>query len=67
MMIGDIEKLLVKGEKVTLHVLGVEFNVTVKDVDISDYERKYLLVFADNAADTKWVNNVMIRQFQYRN
>ena len=66
-MVGDFEKLLVKGETVTMWVMGAPFLVTVKDVDISDYERKYLLAFSDDPADNKWVNNVVVRQFKHRN
>lgn len=66
-MVGDFEKLLVKGETLTMYVMGSPFLVTVKDVDISDYERKYLLAFSDDPTDTKWVNNVMVRQFKHRN
>jgi len=66
-MIGDNEKLLVKGETVTMWVLGAPFTVTVKDVDITEYERKYLIAFSDDPSDVKWVTNVLVRQFRFRN
>lgn len=66
-MVGDFEKLLVKGETVTMYVLGSPFVVKVMDTDISDYEQKYLLSFSDDPLDIKWVNNVTVRQFRFLN
>jgi hypothetical protein len=66
-MVGDFEKLLVKGETVTMYVMGAPFLVKVMDIDITDYERKYLLAFSDDPLDIKWVNNVVVRQFQFLN
>jgi hypothetical protein len=66
-MIGDIEKLLVKGQVVTMYVMGTPFEVTVQDTDISEYERRYLLSFSDSPEDVKWVTNVIVRQFKYQN
>ena len=66
-MVGDFEKLLNKGEKLRMNVLGKSYEVTVKDTDISDYERKYLIAFSDIPGDTKWINNTIVRQFRYVN
>ena len=66
-MVGDFEKLLNKGEKLRMNVLGKSYEVTVKDTDISDYERKYLIAFSDTPGDTKWINNTIVRQFRYTN
>lgn len=66
-MVGDFEKLLNKGEKLRMNVLGKSYEVTVKDTDISDYERKYLIAFSDTPGDTKWINNTIVRQFRYVN
>ena len=66
-MVGDFEKLLNKGEKIRMNVLGKTYEVTVKDTDISDYERKYLIAFSDTPGDTKWINNTIVRQFRYVN
>jgi hypothetical protein len=66
-MVGDFEKLLNKGEKLSMNVLGKTYEVTVKDTDISDYERKYLIAFSDMPGDTKWINNTIVRQFRYTN
>lgn len=66
-MVGDFEKLLNKGEKLSMNVLGKTYEVTVKDTDISDYERKYLIAFSDMPGDSKWINNTIVRQFRYTN
>lgn len=66
-MIGDFEKLLNKGETLTMHVLGRPFEVKVKDVSIELFEWQYLIQFSDNPSDAKWVNNMIIRQFQFQN
>ena len=62
-MVGDVEKLYSKGDKVTMFVLGKPYQVTVIASDVSDYERKYLVAFSDKPGDTKWVTNAIIRQF----
>lgn len=66
-MVGDLEKLLNKGEKLRMNVLGKTYEVTVKDIDVSDYERKYLIAFSDIPGDTKWITNTIVRQFQFNN
>jgi hypothetical protein len=66
-MVGDFEKLLNKGDKLSMNVLGKTYEVTVKDTDISDYERKYLIAFSDMPGDSKWINNTIVRQFRYTN
>lgn len=66
-MVGDFEKLLNKGDKLRMNVLGKSYEVTVKDTDISDYERKYLIAFSDMPGDSKWINNTIVRQFRYTN
>lgn len=66
-MVGDFEKLLNKGDKLSMNVLGKSYEVTVKAIDVSDYERKYLIAFSDQPGDTKWINNTIVRQFRYSN
>jgi diphthamide biosynthesis methyltransferase len=66
-MVGDVEKLYNKGDKVTMFVLGKPYHVTVIASDVTDYERKYLVAFSDNPGDTKWVTNQTIRQFSFLN
>jgi len=66
-MVGDVEKLYSKGDKLTMFVLGKPFQVTVIASDVTDYERKYLVAFSDKPGDSKWVNNTIIRQFSYQN
>ena len=66
-MVGDFEKLLNKGEKIRMNVLGKTYEVTVKDTDVSDYERKYLIAFSDQPGDSKWITNTIVRQFRYTN
>ncbi len=66
-MIGDIEKLYKKGDKVTMFVMGQPYQVTVLASDISDYERKYLVAFSDKPGDIRWVNNSFLRQLGYLN
>jgi len=66
-MIGDTEKLLTKGDVVTMWVMGEQFTVTVKDVSVELYERQYLVQFSDNPADVRWVNNTTVRSFRFQN
>lgn len=66
-MVGDIEKLLNKGEKLRMNVLGKSYEVEVVDTDVSDYERKYLIAFSDKPGDSKWITNTIVRQFKYTN
>lgn len=66
-MVGDIEKLLSKGEKLRMNVLGKSYEVEVVATDVSDYERKYLVVFSDKPGDSKWITNTIVRQFKYPN
>ena len=66
-MVGDVEKLYSKGDKITMFVFGKPYKVTVLASDVTDYERKYLVAFSDKPGDTKWVTNTIIRQFGYLN
>lgn len=66
-MVGDIEKLCKKGDKVTMFVLGRPFEVEILASDVSDYERKYLVSFSDQPGDTKWINNSTMRTFLFLN
>lgn len=66
-MVGDFEKLLNKGEKLRMNVLGKSYDVEVVATDVSDYERKYLIAFSDQPGDNKWINNTIVRQFRYTN
>jgi len=66
-MVGDVEKLCSKGDKLTMFVLGKPYQVTVLASDVTDYERKYLVAFSDAPGDNKWINNTVIRQFAYQN
>jgi len=66
-MVGDFEKLLNKGEKLRMNVLGKSYEVEVVATDVSDYERKYLIAFSDQPGDNKWINNTIVRQFRYTN
>jgi len=66
-MIGDTEKLLTKGEIVTMWVMGEQYTVKVKAVSIEQYERQYLVQFSDDPADVRWVNNTTVRSFRFQN
>lgn len=66
-MVGDLEKLLNKGDKLNMNVLGKTYEVVVKDIDVSDYERRYLIAFSDIPGDTKWIGNNVVRMFKYSN
>lgn len=66
-MIGDMERLLRRGDRLTMFVLGKPFEVEVLATDITDYERKYLVSFSDIPGDTKWISNSLVRQFQFQN
>jgi hypothetical protein len=66
-MIGDLEKLVRRGDKIQMNVMGKNYTVEVIDIDVSEYERKYLVAFSDIPGDTKWITNPLIRQFQYMN
>jgi len=59
-MIGDFEKLLSKGQTVTLYIAGEKFSATVKAVSVAEYERKYLLVLSGKEY---WLTNGTIRLF----
>lgn len=58
-MIGDFEKLLAKGQTVTLFIAGEKFTATVKAVSVAEYERKYLLVLSNG--EEHWTGNPAIR------
>lgn len=66
-MVGDLEKLLNKGDTLSMNVLGKSYRVEVVATDVSEYERRYLIAFGGNPADTKWINNTIVRQFQFAN
>ena len=66
-MVGDLEKLLNKGEKLRMNVLGKPYEVEVVAVDVSEYERRYLVAFSDTPGDSKWINNTIVRQFKFTN
>lgn len=66
-MVGDLEKLLNKGDRLQMNVLGKVYEVVVKDIDISEYERRYLIAFSDIPGDTKWIGNNVVRMFKYNN
>ena len=66
-MVGDLEKLLNKGEKLCMNVLGKPYEVEVVAVDVSEYERRYLVAFSDKPGDSKWINNTIVRQFRFTN
>ena len=66
-MVGDMEKLLTIGQKLELFFMGKNYSVTVIEIDISNFERKYLISFSDLKTDTKWINNSLIRQFFQKN
>lgn len=66
-MVGDLEKLLNKGEKLRMNVLGKPYEVEVVAVDVSEYERRYLIMFSDKPGDSKWINNTIVRQFKFTN
>jgi len=66
-MVGDLEKLLNKGEKLRMNVLGKPYEVEVVAVDVSEYERRYLIAFSDKPGDSKWINNTIVRQFKFTN
>jgi hypothetical protein len=66
-MVGDLEKLLNKGDKFHMNVLGKVYEVVVKDIDVSEYERRYLIAFSDIPGDTKWIGNNIVRSFRYAN
>jgi hypothetical protein len=66
-MIGDMEKLFTVGQQVELSVMGKIYVATVIEIDISNFERKYLISFSDYITDTKWVNNTILRQFIFNN
>ena len=58
-MIGDFEKLLTKGQEITLSIAGEKFSATVKAVSVAEYERKYLLVLSNG--EEHWTGNPAIR------
>lgn len=66
-MIGDMERLLKRGDRVKMFVMGKSFEVEVLATDITEYERKYLVSFSDVPGDTKWISNSLVRQFQFCN
>lgn len=66
-MVGDMEKLLSVGQKLNLDFMGKSYSVTVIEVDISNFERKYLISFSELKTDTKWINNSLVRQFFLKN
>ena len=66
-MVGDLEKLLNKGEKLRMNVLGKPYEVEVVATDVSEYERRYLIAFSDKPGDSKWINNTVVRQFRFTN
>jgi hypothetical protein len=66
-MVGDLEKLLNKGDKLAMNVLGKPYEVEVMATDVSEYERRYLIAFSDKPGDTKWINNTIVRQFKFTN
>ena len=66
-MVGDLEKLLNKGEKLRMNVLGKPYEVEVVATDVSEYERRYLIAFSDKPGDSKWINNTIVRQFKFTN
>lgn len=66
-MIGDMERLLKRGDRVRMFVMGKAFEVEVLATDVTKYERKYLVSFSDAPGDTKWISNSLVRQFQYYN
>ena len=41
-MVGDLEKLLNKGDNLSMNVLGKPYVVKVMDTDVSEYERRYV-------------------------
>jgi hypothetical protein len=66
-MVGDLEKLLNKGDTLSMNVLGKAYRVEVMETDVSEYERRYLIAFSDKPGDTKWINNTIVRQFKFTN
>ena len=66
-MVGDLEKLLNKGDKLSMNVLGKPYEVEVVATDVSEYERRYLIAFSDKPGDNKWINNTIVRQFRFTN
>jgi len=66
-MVGDMEKLLSVGQKIDVCFMGKNYSATVLEVDISNFERKYLISFSDIKNDTKWINNSLVRQFFQKN
>ncbi len=66
-MIGDLEKLLKRGDKVKMNVMGQPFELEVLATDVSEYERKYLVSFSNAPNDTKWITNTIVRQFSVSN
>jgi hypothetical protein len=66
-MIGDMERLLKRGDRIKMFVMGKSFEVEVLATDITEYERKYLISFSNIPGDTKWVSNSLVRQFLFCN
>jgi hypothetical protein len=64
-MIGDMEKILSKGDRFDVSIEGKTTSVQVKATDITGYERRYLV--KPDSGDPFWLTNNHIRIFKYPN
>lgn len=65
-MLGDNEKMFSKGDKFTLNINGNLCEAEVKDVDITGYDRRYLVMFLANSQKA-WTTNRELRRYLYPN
>lgn len=62
----DLNRYAKAGDKFTLRVEGKAYEATVKEVSVSDFERKYLVV-VPSTGEALWVGNKTMKAVLFRN